>query len=140
MSAFPGNAGVVFSRRVVSSPFEPRPRELKSRARVLVICLALGFYLFTYWALSISGAYVPSVFGFGNLDGANHVKSHLWCPKGFPDHRSKFKKTWQWLFIPLWALDASVWHRPADAFDPGYRRLVWESDDESLGWRIRVNP
>ncbi|MDB6069692.1 MAG: hypothetical protein JWL81_863 [Verrucomicrobiales bacterium] len=116
------------------------PGELKPRARVRVICLVLGLYVFTYWTLSISGTYIPSVFGFGKLDGANHVKWHIWCPKGFPDHRSKFKKTWQWLFTPLWALDSRVWHPSEDAFDTGYRRVVWESDAKSSGWRIRVNP
>ena len=75
---------------------------------ILALC-----YVGSYVCLSACGRFQPAVIGAGA--NGNSFKWYMWSPAGF---HSGYRQRWilYEIFLPLYLVDRSYWHREYDAY------------------------
>jgi hypothetical protein len=71
--------------------------------------LTATLYLFSYSALTLFGAYAPSIWGMSKTGGLR-PKQYEWAPAGFYDPRTGSRAWLEKLYAPLLSLDRRHWH------------------------------
>lgn len=72
-----------------------------------VLTLLVAIYTGIYFVLSANGRYEPAAIGI------DHVKWYGWAPLGFVQN-GRWNATMMTAFLPLWFLDARLWHPDVD--------------------------
>ena len=66
--------------------------------------LLLAGYIGSYLGLTVTGVYMPSIWGL------NGIKSWAWTPAGFADASGRLRAPVVILYLPLYWIDHRYWH------------------------------